>query len=171
MPTKKIICHDIQNNQVEIEAEKLIYRPSVYGILIENDQVLLSKQWDGYDLPGGGMNIDETIEETLKREFFEETGLKIKPIMPIHCETSFFWPSHSEKYKNQYWNCPMIYFLVKKIGGNISKENFDEEEKSYADLPEWISLQAIINLKFCNSVDGAALIKKSAELMTKINPL
>ncbi|MFA5075249.1 MAG: HAD family phosphatase, partial [Candidatus Babeliales bacterium] len=40
---KKIICHDIHNNKKEVDSDQLIFRPSVYGILIENNQVLLSK--------------------------------------------------------------------------------------------------------------------------------
>jgi len=161
---KKIICHDLNEKEFEVSADKLIFRPSVYGVLIEGGKVLLSKQWDGYDLPGGGINIHETIEEALKREFFEETGIKVELISPLHCETSFFYPNYSEKNKCQYWNCPLIYFLVRKTGGEISKNNFDEEEKKYADLPEWIKIEKIGELKFYNSVDSAEIIKKAKEV-------
>ena len=163
---KKIICHDLDNNEFEVEASKLIFRPSVYGILIENSKILLSKQWDGYDLPGGGVDIHETLEEALKREFFEETGIRVELLKPVFCGTSFFNPSHSVIHKHEYWNCPLIYFLVKKIGGEISKENFDEEEKNYADLPEWIDLEKIGELKFYNSVDSVAIIKMAKALMS-----
>ncbi|MCK5510133.1 NUDIX domain-containing protein [Candidatus Parcubacteria bacterium] len=159
---KKIICHDLNNNKFEVKASKVIFRPSVYGILIENNKVLLSKQWDGYDMPGGGVDINETLEEALKREFFEETGIKVEVLNPVHSETSFFNPSHSIKHKNEYWNCPLIYYLVKKVGGKISKDNLDEEERGYADLPEWIDLDKIDELKFFNSVDSIRVIKKAA---------
>ena len=162
--TKKVICHDLDNKEFEIETDKLIFRPSVYGILIEKNRILLSKRWDGYDMPGGGVDIHETLEEALKREFFEETGIKVELVAPIHCETSFFNPSHSKNYKNQYWNCPLIYFLVKKVGGKISKDNFDDEEKDYADLPEWIDLDKIKQIKFYNSVDNDKVIKKALDL-------
>jgi len=86
----KIICRDSDDNKYEIDKEKLIFRPSVYGILIKEEKVLLSKQWDGYDFPGGGIKINETIEGALKREFLEETGFNIKPIKIVHIETDFF---------------------------------------------------------------------------------
>ena len=54
----------------------------------------------------------------------------------------------------------MVYCLVKKVGGEISKDNFDEEEKDYADLPEWIDLDKINKIKFFNSIDNVAVIKK-----------
>jgi 8-oxo-dGTP diphosphatase len=158
---KTITCIDYKKNKIEVETKKLKFRPSVYGVLIENGKILLSKQWDGYDFPGGGINIDETIEEALRREFFEETGIKIKVLGPVHCETSFFHPVHSKIVKNQFWNCVLIYFLVKKVGGKISIENFDSEEKKYADMPEWIPLNKLNKLKFYNQIRVKELIKKA----------
>jgi len=163
--SRKVICHDLDNNNYEVEVDKLIFRPSVYGILIESGKILLSKQWDGYDMPGGGVDIHETLEEALKREFFEETGLKVEVLTPVHAETSFFHPSHSTKHKDEYWNCPLVYYLVKQVGGKISKDNFDEEEKDYADLPEWIDLEKIDRLKFFNSVDSVSVINKAKDLL------
>lgn len=159
---KKVLCHNLDNKEFAVESDKLIFRPSVYGILVENDRVLLSKQWDGYDFPGGGIEIHETIEEALKREFFEETGLHIEPFAPIHCESSFFNPSHSKNHKDEYWNCQLIYYVVKKVGGKLSIANFDEEEKNYADFPEWIDLNNLDNIKFINSIsDNVEIIKKT----------
>jgi len=161
MKNKKIICHDIHNNKTEVDSSQLIFRPSIYGILIENNKILLSKQWDGYDFPGGKIDIHETIEETLKREFYEETGVKIELIKPIHCETSFFNPNYSAKRIGEYCNCPLIYFSVKKIGGNLSKDNISKEEQDYIDAPEWINLNEIDSIKFYNSVDSIKVIKKA----------
>lgn len=162
---KKITCRDIDKNEFEIEADKLIFRPSVYGVLIESNKILLSRQWDGYDMPGGGIEIHETIEEGLKREFIEETGIEVELLQPFHCETSFFNPSHSAKHKHEYWNSLLIYYLVKKVGGEISKDNFDEEEKDYADMAEWISLDGINKLKFINSVNSVKIIQKAIEIL------
>jgi len=164
---KKIICHDLDNNEFEIKADRLIFRPSVYGILIKHNKVLLSKQWDGYDFPGGGVDIHETIEGALKREFFEETGIRVELVAPIYCRTSFFNPSHSKKNKNQYWNCPLIYFLVKKISGRISKDNLDKEEQKYADMPEWVDLDKISQIKFYNSIDNKKVIKKALDFIKR----
>ncbi len=141
---KKITCVDLNGKKYEVKSSKLKFRPSVYGVLIEDGKILLSKQWNGYDFPGGGVEIDETIEQALKREFWEETGVKIEIIKPIHRETSYFYPGHSKKHKDEYWNCPLIYFLVKKVNGEISKDNLDEEELNYADMPEWIDLDRAV---------------------------
>lgn len=87
---KIISCRDIDGNIFEVPASELKFRPSVYGIIIQDNKVLLSKQWDGYDFPGGGIELGETIEEALKREVWEETGLKVEKGQFVACEESFF---------------------------------------------------------------------------------
>lgn len=54
----------------------------VYGIYWQDDKVLVIKKARGpytgkYDLPGGGLNFDETAEQCLSREFIEETNAQI----------------------------------------------------------------------------------------------
>ncbi len=63
---------------MEIEHKHL----GAYGILIENNKILLIKKktgpYDGkLDLPGGTIEFNEKPYDTLKREFLEETGIDI----------------------------------------------------------------------------------------------
>ena len=55
----------------------------VYGLIIKDDKILLIKKktgpYDGkLDLPGGSIEFCERVEDALKRELKEETGLDIK---------------------------------------------------------------------------------------------
>lgn len=165
----QVICHDKDNNQYAVTPDQLKMRPSAYGLLIEDGKILLSKQWDGYDFPGGGMEIDETWEETLIREFQEETGLDIQPLYPIFATSSFFRPYFSKT--PTYWNCSMVYFLVKRLGGELSIDGCDEFEKKFMDLPEWISLDDLAGRKFHNSLGEKSLdlIKRAQEMQEKIS--
>ena len=58
----------------------LILVGSAIIILNDNQEVLLQYRSDTYDwgVPGGAMELEETTEETARRELFEETGLNAK---------------------------------------------------------------------------------------------
>lgn len=156
---KKVVCHNMDKENIEVDASELSWRPSVYGILIKDNKILLSKQWDGYDFPGGGMHIHENIEEALTREFWEETGIKVKVGKIAHCESEFFIP----KFHQEKWNCILVYFFCEYVSGELSKDNGDEFEKEYMEMPEWVDLNDIDKIKFYNGVDSPQVIRKAME--------
>jgi ADP-ribose pyrophosphatase YjhB (NUDIX family) len=158
---KEVICTDINGKEYKVPVSKLAFRPSVYGVIIENEKVLLSKQWDGYDFPGGGMDLGETIEESLKREIKEETGLEVKVGKVVACENSFFKLPHRE---DKFVHSILIYYLCERTGGELSTANFDEHEKEYADMPEWIDINDVKKIKFYNSVGSVKIIKEAIKL-------
>ncbi len=155
-----IICHDKNRKKYSVLKSKLRFRPSIYGIIIRGNSILLSKQWDGYDFPGGGIEKGETQEEALKREIKEETGLDVKVGKLVDCFDSFFRPY----FVKEFWHCHLMYFLCKNPKGKISKDNFDEYEKKYADLAEWIPLNKINKIKFYNTIESQKLIKKALKI-------
>ena len=58
------------------------YRPGAYGIAIDGSRVLVVEAPDGVYLPGGGIDDDETPEETVRRELREETGHQVVSAAP-----------------------------------------------------------------------------------------
>lgn len=57
----------------------LILPGSAVIILNERGEMLLQQRHDGdWGLPGGLMDLGESLEEVAKREVFEETGLVVK---------------------------------------------------------------------------------------------
>jgi len=161
MGDKNIVkCKNVYGKEFEVLVDKLSFRPSVYGIIFKDDKVLLSKQWDGYDFPGGGIKIGETIEEALKREMKEETGLDIKISDVVACENSFFKYRQKEKYVQSI----LIYYLCEIVGGEISSDFLAESEKDYVGTPEWINLADIEKIKFYNSINSLEVIKKAVEV-------
>ena len=58
----------------------------IRGLIIHEQDVLLVKHVGGknqWTLPGGGMRIDESPEDTLKREIYEELNLDINIVGDI----------------------------------------------------------------------------------------
>jgi 8-oxo-dGTP diphosphatase len=59
---------------------KARFRIGVFAVIIEDDKILLGRRRDidWWNLPGGGMELGETVDEALRREVLEETGLEVR---------------------------------------------------------------------------------------------
>ncbi|MDI5966845.1 NUDIX domain-containing protein [Streptantibioticus silvisoli] len=58
---------------------------SVKGVVIEEDKVWLRRNERGeWELPGGKLDPGEQPLETVERELFEELGMSVRPVMPVH---------------------------------------------------------------------------------------
>jgi ADP-ribose pyrophosphatase YjhB (NUDIX family) len=56
------------------------FRIAVSAVILEQGNVLLAhrRDIDWWNLPGGGLELGETVDEALHREVFEETGLEVE---------------------------------------------------------------------------------------------
>jgi len=80
----------------------------VAGVLIfdENGRVLLQHRYDGHwGIPGGAMELGETLEETARREVREETTLELGTLtmVAVHSGPEFF---------DQYPNGDEVSFVI-----------------------------------------------------------
>jgi len=100
------------------------------ALIINNENILIGNANNVYQFPGGHLEEKETLEECLKREVLEETGIELidneikQPFMKI-TYLSKDWP---EVGKNQ--KAEIYYFYIKtnkKI--NMKKSNLTEHEK------------------------------------------
>ncbi len=74
-----IQCEAFLGGVKNVPVEKLSFRPSVYGVIRDGERVLLvrTRNTNKYALPGGGVELGETLEDALRRETREETGIEI----------------------------------------------------------------------------------------------
>lgn len=92
-------------------------RLRISGICLQGDSILLVKHHSIGEKgilwapPGGGLHYGETIEETLKREFQEETGLQVEMLQPLLINEYMELPLHAIE----------LFFLVKHVGGELKK--------------------------------------------------
>ncbi|WP_420629384.1 NUDIX domain-containing protein [Candidatus Leptofilum sp.] len=72
-----IVCYDIYGNAVPVAAESITFRPAVYGIYIENSQILLQKQPETglWHPPGTMLTASDTPTQVIRQYFRQLVGL------------------------------------------------------------------------------------------------
>lgn len=102
--------------------------PAASAIVTNNDgKILLHRRSDNalWSLPGGVMEIGESIEETIVREVKEETGLEIVPeyIVGIYSNPKHVIAYANGEVRQQFSLC----FACRIVGGEIqvSAESFE----------------------------------------------
>lgn len=156
MNLKKLVtCEDIHDNKYQVSSEELTFRPAVYGVIIQDGKILLSKQWEGYDFPGGAIELGEQTSDALIREVKEETGFEVEVGRLLHCDNSFF----KLPFKGNFVHSIQIFHLCKIVGGELSTQFLDEQEKRYVGKAEWVALDKFNEVKIYSSVDAKKVLK------------
>lgn len=113
------------------------------GILVNNkNEILLQKRSDfnAWGLPGGALEFGESAEDACVREFFEETGLRIRVKSLVGVSTNFI-----QHYPNQdiaqAITIEFIVELVEKTTNKISSETLDLKYFSKETMPKLFNKQ------------------------------
>lgn len=118
----------------------------VYGIYIDGNKLLVINKNRGpyinrFDLPGGSLEDGESLTTALKREFLEETGIEVQVEKNLGI-ADFMLPWNWNEF--DYVHHIAVYYLVKKVRGEIKKPAQFEDQDSLGAL--WLSEQeATIN--------------------------
>lgn len=79
-------------------------RPTAFGLVFQDGRLACVRVDRGagsyFDLPGGAVDGDETEEQALVREFVEETGMTVRPLVRIAEAAQYFRKSDGEPLNN-----------------------------------------------------------------------
>ncbi|WP_276530786.1 NUDIX hydrolase [Floricoccus penangensis] len=122
------------------------------NIILENEDghVLLQKRTNGsWGLPGGLMEIGESLEETAIREVYEETGLEVTDLKLVN---TFSGPQYqfTLENKDQIYVVTSLYKVISyKESMNLeSDETLDLKYFPYNSLPENMEDEYIDYIKY-----------------------
>lgn len=148
--------------------EKFHRHIGVYGICIVNDKILVVRKCLGpytgqFDLPGGRLEVSESLEQGLIREFSEETGFTCKELNNIGvCDFSVLWtlPDDSTEFLH---HIAIFYEVIgaEKIGSSVVQ--FEGQDSNGYD---WISIDKVTPL------NSSPLVQQATEwFRTKTIPV
>ena len=102
---------------------------SVAGVVIKDNKVLLARHTYGPGngmliIPGGYVNIGETPQDALKREYMEETNIEVEPKNII-----------GVRFNMHDW---YVVFRAEYISGKERSDNDENSEVLWVDVEEAI---------------------------------
>lgn len=102
-----------------------VFSYRVGGILIKENKILLTKDLNGYTIPGGHVQFGETSEQTVVREFKEESNLDVfsKEVLAVY---ENFWEWNKKKC-HQICIFHLLGLKNEKQTVKIGKEDEDKE--------------------------------------------
>jgi 8-oxo-dGTP diphosphatase len=114
--------------------------PVVIGVIKKNGKYLLTKrqspkkEWNKWQFPGGGLEFFETLEDAVKREIKEETGVEILKVEFIPKVFEIIRP------KDKWHGLLFVFRCFPK------ENNFSVRINSEASEYGWFSFQEILKL-------------------------
>ncbi len=134
-----IQCKSIKGNIVDIPKEKLVFRPSVYAVIIHDDKILMlnCKSNGKLFFPGGAIEIGEKIFDALAREVKEETGIEIEVEKFLHFKEHFFYYDPTDDAFHMF---NVFYICKPKTFTLLADDEVDDEE---CEKPRWVDIAKI----------------------------
>lgn len=148
----------MDGGQHEIPASELTWRPAAYAIVLRDNAVLLLKQYNGYDLPGGGIDLGELPEQAVIREVQEEAGVLVENPQLLDVATSFFKRSYAKEA-----NCVQslsLYYGCDYVSGELSSAGHDEHERQYAEGCVWLPISQLDAIDVAATTDWRVFVQR-----------
>ena len=137
-------------------------RVSAYGLVIQDDHILLTQLAEycyrpgHWTLPGGGMDHGELPEQTLVREFYEETGLTARSLKLFHVH------AFSESERGPFMGVQIVYQVQASGAPSVQEVGGSTAAVAWVPLAELGSMPRVPGLDVVLSKLGIDLTSASA---------
>jgi 8-oxo-dGTP pyrophosphatase MutT (NUDIX family) len=131
-------------NQEPVEkpsGEKVFWRMTTYPVVFSDDgKVLMIKSnfTSKYEFPGGRIEIEESLNDGMARECYEETGYRINmgSVIPINSSEQFFWGHISKKF----YHSVILFYEAKLVSSTQDLEAINSDGNEETEKVEWMDL-------------------------------
>lgn len=129
-------------------------RVAAYAVLVDDGKVLLALWNEGpeplWTMPGGGVELDETVEQAASREVLEETGYAIEVGALIGVDSNVIEAASRMDRGGRPLKNVRLVFEGRPLGGELR-----HEVDGTTDEARWITLNDVADLPRVALVDRA----------------
>jgi len=135
-----VVCYDIQGNAVPVAAEAVIFRPAVFGIFIENNQIWLQRhpQTGLWHPPGVILEENETPTQAIRHYFRKVTGMT-----PALGPLLFVEDQYHIDDNRRAWHLSVMYYALERP--TAAAPTLAEPDSS--QQPDWVPLADVKRLQ------------------------
>jgi 8-oxo-dGTP diphosphatase len=121
--------------------------PGVAGVILDGNRVLLSVRGKApsegkWGLPGGAVEVGETVREAVVREILEETGVTVRPVKLITVLDSI----HRDEDGRVRYHYILFEYLCEYVSGEVSPSS-DAPDARWVKFDELDSIDIMPSTK------------------------
>lgn len=134
----------IQHLRSMVGNEKVIMVVAGAFVFDKENRVLMQKRSDNgqWGFPGGFMDLGESVQDTARREVYEETGLKLEELKLFGIYSG---PQYDKTFSNgDQVSLVLISFVCKEYSGELVESNEESTQNKFyslKELPEHIFIE------------------------------
>jgi 8-oxo-dGTP pyrophosphatase MutT (NUDIX family) len=136
---------DWHDNEHELAKGKTYsWRPSAYALIKKGTSILMIKTSHGtWELPGGGVELYEGIQDGLTREVREETGydIRVSQQIPLFFGDSYFFALDIKQYYHA-----LLFVFAAELVTTVQKERSENIGEEITDV-QWVDIKKITDYK------------------------
>jgi len=123
------VVNDLFCNETGYQTPKMDTRAAIF----QNDKILLVKEEDKWSLPGGWIDVNESVQSNTIKEVKEEAGLDIIPLRLIAVQDR-----NKHNHPRYAYGICKIFVLCDIISGEFQPNSETSESRFFAfnELPE-----------------------------------
>lgn len=141
----------------ELEFVDYDTRVAAYALIVDQDRILLS-WWNGeghsepaWSLPGGGVDLPETVGEGTVREVREETGFDVELTGLLAIDSHIKAPADRIMKTDRWVRHLRIFHTARIVGGTLGTLEVDGS----TDYADWVPIASVPDLPRAGTVDIA----------------